>query len=226
MHLNRVAPMAKQQSFPWTEAFPGTSRETGNTRRSKPSVSPFPTVSLPFPGTTGRVFPGGGGLSPPPRETLPGQLETKKHAAAGNTQAPIRFPAGHDVGALAARWLGAMPERAALRCLASDGRVVFYVTSSRSHWQALRRSRGIVFGLLELDALTYAVACDRVNPASLLTWCAYKQHAPAWRLTVSEALGSVNCKPDRDPYQLSIGAVLKAMGASLLAVEWPEATAP
>jgi hypothetical protein len=216
--------MSTQHRFPWAPPVPGTAREPGTTRRGKVTGSLVPTGSPLVPGTGGAS-----GSRFPPLEGEPGNRSGNRSEGVreffeqtpGTAPQLEAVPAAHDVLKLETRWLGALPERAGLRCLASGGRVAFYITSSRRHWQALRRSGVIVFGLLELDALTHAVACDRVNPASLLTWCAYKQHTPAWRLTVSEALGGAYCKPDPDPHHLTIGAVLKALGATLIAVEWP-----
>lgn len=207
--------------LPLLQSAAPTPTPTQTRRRGvKTSGSLVPSGSRVVPGNTptsgSRGSPSGGNH----RETV----EAAAEPVSAKKREPVRsvrvVPVAGDVLQLPAHLLGLLPLRAALRWRCTDGALPFTVTSNQALWVALRASGAVVFGLLELDALTCGAVNDRANAASLRLWCEYKTHAPAWRLTVSEALGGladgcVVAAPD----DMTIGAVMDAWGAELTDVE-------
>lgn len=189
-------------------------------RRAKTSGSLVPSGSPVVPGTTAAS----GSRCTPLRghrwEPLQHRAEPVSARDAETSRAARLVPAAADVLMLPAHLLALLPLKSALRCLSRDGSLAFTVTSSRPLWVALRACGAVVFGLLELDALTCGAANDRASSASLRLWCEWKTQAPAWRLTVSEALGGLSPSVVIDaPPTLTLGAVLSAWGADLVDAE-------
>lgn len=205
--------------LPGFPVVPGNTGKRETLNRPKEVFPSFPGVSRCFPETLRGCFPEHTVLTGAPRETLAGGSEPLPSRETGNGRGARVFPVSHEVLELPARLLGSLPLRTTLSCQLSDGSLPFTITASRARWAALRASRAIVFGLLELGALTCAAANDRANAASLRLWCEYKMHTPTWRLTVSGALdGLVESCVVEAPERMTIGAVLSAWGAELVGV--------
>lgn len=190
------------------------------TSRTKATGSVVPSGSSPVPGTAATSGSRCSPLRGAPEEPVEHRTERVWSLGATRARSVPVVPGAGDVLQLPVHLLGLLPLKTALRCLTADGSLAFTVTSCRALWVALRASGGIVFGLLELEALTCAAYNDRANPDSLRLWCEYKTQSPAWKLTGSEALGSINSAVVRTaPETVTLGDVLTAWGAVLVDAE-------
>lgn len=94
--------------------------------------------------------------------------------------------------------------------------VVFVVTTCAEDYAAARARHYVTLHGAEWAALTLAAELDRVTRYEFERWLVAKQHEPSWELTPHVTLGCFIHRGDQRA--LTVGQVLRACGASLLAV--------
>ncbi len=193
-------------------AVPGTSQNLEPVPRFRPVPDRFPEpVKL-----SGSRFPV---LTGEPREPVTAGLATGPVPREVIQKPEPVAVAGIDVLKLPAALFGRLPFATSLLCQLRGTPVRFIVTGSRSVWEALRATGGVVFGTLELEALTCGAANDRANTSSLSRWCAWKRQEPTWRVNLDDVLDGLVAVVDA-PVDLTLGRVLQAWGAELVAVSY------
>ena len=124
-----------------------------------------------------------------------------------------------DIMDLSAALLPSLPLKVSLVGRSEYDPLPFTVTSSRAVWQALRRLRRVVFGVLEWKALLASVGNDRARPADWLDWCRAKQARPTFKVTLRDTLGRLPASSvEPAPNSLTVGGVFGAFALVLTAV--------
>lgn len=124
-----------------------------------------------------------------------------------------------DVVECPAHVLGEMPLPSTLRCVDAAGRRFVITTSRLEYAQAAERGEPAFVGG-ELAVMAAGVRVGRVYSAQLRAWLEQKSADAAWRLSESEAIGGeVYDGAPSERCEVTIGQVLRAIGAQLLGVE-------